>query len=183
MHTYTLKYHDKLKYNLRSGANLLGGRALRYELYPFVSSEIPGFDLVRALNHGMLPRHYLASQAWKLLSAYIGSYLRDEIMAEAEVRNIASFSRFLEMAAFSNGEIVNYSNIAADCGVSSPTVKGYFQILSDTMIGYFVPSFRKRPKRRVIRAPKFYYFDVGVANLFGHKLSNCLLAHCLGTGG
>ena len=112
----------------------------------------------------MLPRHYLASRAWKLLSAYIGSYLRDEIMAEAEIRNIASFSRFLEMAAFSNGEIVNYSNIAADCGVSSPTVKGYFQILSDTLIGYFVPSFQKRPKRRVIRAPKFYYFDVGVAN-------------------
>ena len=149
---------------LRSGANLLGGRALRYELYPFVSSEIPGFDLTRALNNGMLPRHYLASQAWKLLSAYIGSYLRDEIMAEAEIRNIATFSRFLEMAAFSNGEIVNYSNIAADCGVSSPTVKAYFQILSDTLIGYFVPSFQKRPKRRVIRAPKFYYFDVGVAN-------------------
>ena len=70
---------------LRSGANLLGGRALRYELYPFVSSEIPGFDLTRALNHGMLPRHYLASRAWKLLSADIGSYLRDEIMAEAEI--------------------------------------------------------------------------------------------------
>ncbi len=149
---------------IRSGANLLGGRALRYELYPFVSQEIPGFDLTRSLNHGMLPRHYLSSRPQKLLSAYIGNYLQNEIAAEAKIRNIKSFSRFLEMAAFSNGEIVNYTNIATDCGISSPTVKEYFQILEDTLIGRFVPSFQKKPKRRVIRAPKFYYFDIGIAN-------------------
>jgi len=84
-------------------------------------------------------------------------------MAEAKIRNIGSFSRFLEVAAFSNGEIVNYSNIAAECGVSGPTIKEYFQILEDTLIGRFLPSYQKKPKRRVILSPKFYYFDVGIA--------------------
>lgn len=148
---------------LRSGSNLLGGRAVRSELYPLVSAEIPDFDLIRALNNGLLPRHYLSNNPWKLLSGYIGSYLRDEIIAEARIRNIESFSRFLEAAAFSDSEIVNYTNIAADCGVSSPTVREYFQILEDTMTGRFLPSYQKTPKRRVISAPKFYFFDVGVA--------------------
>jgi predicted AAA+ superfamily ATPase len=148
---------------LRSGANLLGGRAMRHELYPLTSAEIPDFDLLKALNSGLLPRHYLAKNSGKLLSAYIGSYLRDEIIAEAKIRNITSFSRFLEAAAFSNGEMVNFSNIAAECGISSPTVKEYFQILEDTMTGRFVHAYQKRPKRRVITAPKFYYFDVGIA--------------------
>jgi predicted AAA+ superfamily ATPase len=149
---------------LRGGYNLLGGRALRYELYPLVSSEIPDFDLVRALNNGLLPRHYLATNAKKLLSAYIGNYLKDEIAAEAKIRNIQSFSKFLEAAAFSNGEMVTYANIAADCGVSAPTVKEYFQILEDTLIGRFVQAYQKKPKRRVITAPKFYFFDVGIVN-------------------
>jgi len=149
---------------IRSGGNLLGGRAQRHELYPLVSVEIDDFDLLRALNAGLLPRHYLSSRPDKLISSYIGSYLRDEIQAEAKLRNIASFSKFLEAAAFSNGEMVNYSNIASDCGVSSPTVKEYFQILEDTMTGRFLPSYQKNPKRRVILAPKFYYFDIGIAN-------------------
>ncbi len=149
---------------VRSGGNLLGGRALRYELYPLIYREIPDFDLIRALNNGLLPRHYMSKNPEKLISAYIGSYLRDEIMAEARIRNISSFSRFLEAAAFSNGEIVNYSNIAAECGVSPPTVREYFQILEDTLIGRFLPSFQKKPKRRVILSPKFYYFDVGIAS-------------------
>lgn len=149
---------------IRSGSNLLGGRAYRYEMFPLIYKEIPDFDINKALNNGLLPRHYLAVKANKMLSAYIGNYLQDEIIAEAKIRNIASFSLFLEKAAFSNGEIVNYMNIAADCGVSSPTVKEYFQILEDTLIGRFVPSFQKKPKRRVILSPKFYYFDVGIAN-------------------
>lgn len=149
---------------LKSGTNLLGGRALRYELYPLIKKEIPDFDLLRALNHGLLPRHYLSERPQKLLSAYIGSYLQDEIIAEAKIRNIGSFTRFLEIAAFSNGEMVNYSNIASDCGVSPPTVREYFQILEDTLLGRFVPSFQKKPKRRIIQSPRFYYFDVGIAN-------------------
>ncbi len=149
---------------VRAGGNLLGGRAIRYELYPLIYREIPDFDLMKALNGGLLPRHYLSKNPKKLLSGYLGSYLRDEIMAEARIRNVASFSRFLEMAALTNGEIVNYTNIASDCGVSAPTVKEYFQILEDTMIGRFLPSFQKKPKRRVILAPKFYLFDVGITN-------------------
>ena len=149
---------------LRKGANLLGGRALRYELYPLISVEIPDFDLMRALNHGLLPRHYDSANPQKLLSSYIGSYLKDEIVAEARIRNVHTFSRFLEIAALTNGEMVNYSNIATDCGISVPTIKEYFQILDDTLIGRYLPSFQKRPKRRVITAPKFYLFDVGITN-------------------
>lgn len=149
---------------IRSEANLLGGRALRYELFPLVSDEVPDFDLMRALNHGLLPRHYISENPKRMISSYIGNYLKDEIMAEARIRNIATFSRFLEVAAFSNGEMVNYSNIAAECGISAPTIKDYFQILEDTLTGRFLPSFQKRPKRRVILAPKFYYFDVGIVN-------------------
>ncbi|MDR0687116.1 MAG: DUF4143 domain-containing protein [Prevotellaceae bacterium] len=149
---------------LRSGANLLGGRALRYELYPLVSAEIPEFNLARAINNGLLPRHYDAANPQRMIAAYVGSYLRDEIAAEARLRDAGVFARFLEVAALTNGEMVNYTNIASDCGVSITTVKEYFQIMEDTLIGRYLPSFRKRPKRRVIAAPKFYLFDVGIAN-------------------
>lgn len=148
----------------RSGANLLGGRALRFELAPLVYPEIPDFDLWRALNNGLLPRHYSAENPLGLMEAYVGDYLREEIAAEALTRNIPAFSRFLESAAFSNGEILNYQNIASECGVSAPTVKQYFSILEDTLIARSVPSFQKRPKRRVIQAQRFYFFDVGLAN-------------------
>lgn len=148
----------------RQGANLLGGRALRFELFPLVYPEIPDFNLLRALNHGLIPRHYISERPKDLLEAYVGEYLKEEIVAEALVRNVPAFSRFLEVAAFSDGEVVNYSNIASECGVSNPTVKEYFQILEDTLLARFIPSFRKNPKRRVIESPKFYYFDVGIPN-------------------
>ena len=180
---------------LQAGGNFLGGRAIRYELFPLIYREIPDFDLLKALNGGLLPRHYLAKNPLKLLSGYIGSYLRDEIMAEAKIRNISSFSRFLEMAALTNGEMVNYTNIASDCGVSAPTVKEYFQILEDTLIGRFLPSFQKKPKRRVILSPKFFLFDIGIANYlvkrgkiefgsesfgkaFEHFIYQEIIAHC-----
>lgn len=149
---------------IRSGENLLGGRALRYELFPLTSKEIPNFDLLKALNNGLLPRHYLSENPKKLIASYIGNYLQDEIVAEAKIRNVDVFARFLEAAAFSNGEMVNFSNIATDCGVSSPTVKEYFQILEDTLIGRFVPIYQRKPKRRVIKSPKFYFFDIGITN-------------------
>jgi uncharacterized protein len=148
----------------RAGSNLLGGRALRYELYPLAYKEIPRFDLLRALNNGLLPRHYLSEKPQKLLQAYVAEYLKEEIAAEAVVRNVPAFARFLEVSAFSNGQMVNYQNIAAECGVSPVTAKEYFQILADTLLGRFIMSFQKRPKRRTIQAPRFYFFDVGVAN-------------------
>lgn len=148
----------------RAGVNLLGGRAIRKHLYPFVSAEIPDFDLIKACNNGMLPRHYLVDNANKRLQAYVGDYLQQEIKAEALTRNLNTFSHFMELAALSNGEIINFNNIATECGVSAPTVKEYFAILEETLIGYTIPAFTRNVKRRVILSPKFYYFDVGIAN-------------------
>ena len=144
----------------RGHANLLGGRAVRYELHPRVFPEISDFSLIKALNAGLIPRHYDNSHPQRLIQSYVGDYLKEEIVAEALTRNIPAFSRFLEVAALSNGEIVNYTNIARECGVSSPTVKEYFQILEDTLIGSHLPAFQKRKKRRLVTSPKFYFFDL-----------------------
>ncbi len=104
-----------------------------------------------------------------MLDAYIADYLREEIAAEGLVRNLPSFSTFLDVAALSDGEIVNFSNIARECGVSSHTTKSHFQILEDTLLGRWLPAYRKRPKRRVIGAPKFYFVDVGVVNRLARR--------------
>lgn len=149
---------------LRKNENLLGGRAIRLELYPLSFVEIPDFDILRAFNNGLLPRMYDSNNASVLLEAYVGSYLEDEIIAETKIRNAEIFSRFLSKAAFANGEFVNYTNIAQDCGVASSTIKEYYQILEETLLGSFVPSFQKKPKRRVVLTPKFYFFDIGIAN-------------------
>jgi uncharacterized protein len=148
----------------RSGANLLGGRAIRNVLFPLVSAEIPDFNLDMAINNGMLPRHYQVKNPAKRLQAYIGDYLQEEIRAEALTRNLSVFGRFLEIAAISCGEMLNFNNIASECGVSAPTIKEYFSILEDTLIGYMIPSYKKVIKRRLIQAPRFYYFDVGITN-------------------
>lgn len=148
----------------RCGANLLGGRAIRKELFPLVSREIPDFDIERALNNGMLPRHYLVKDAQKRLEAYVGDYLQQEIIAEAVVRRIDSFTRFLQVAALSDAEIINYTNIANDCGVSAKSVKEYFSILEETMLGYMIPAYSKVIRRKLVAAPKFYFFDVGIPN-------------------
>jgi predicted AAA+ superfamily ATPase len=146
----------------RTQANLLGGRGVRYELFPLVYPEIPGFSLLKALNHGLLPRHYLGKFPQKLIRAYVSGYLKEEIAAEALIRNIPAFNRFLEVAALSNGEMVNFTNIAADCGVSAPTVREYFQILEDTLMGRFLPAYRKKIKRRLITTSRFVFFDIGI---------------------
>jgi len=147
----------------RSCANLLGGRAIRYELFPLVYPEIPDFSLSRAINHGLVPRHYISPDSWALRQSYIGEYLKEEIQYEARLRNLAAFNRFLEVSALTCGEIVNYENIARECAVSAPTAREYFQILVDTLLGFYLPAYVKRAKRRLVRAPKFYLFDVGVA--------------------
>lgn len=148
----------------RGGVNLLGGRALQNNFYPLVSAEIPDFNLDRAVNNGMLPRHYLIKDATKRLRGYVGSYLQTEIMEEARIRNFSAFNRFLEAAALTSGEMLVYNNVAADCGVSSVTAKQYFEILIDTLFGYLIPAYTKTVKRKLIQAPKFYMFDVGVTN-------------------
>lgn len=154
----------------RGHANLLGGRALRYELRGLVYPELGDlFDLRRVLNRGVLPSHYLSDQHRKFSEAYIRDYLAEEIAAEGLVRNLPVFADFLRSAAFSDTEIVNFTNIASDCGVSSKTVKEYFHILHDTLIGEFLPAYVQRPKRKVIHAPKFYFFDVAIPNVLTRR--------------
>jgi uncharacterized protein len=149
----------------RGQANLLGGRALRYELHGLTAAEIGrDFDLNRMLNHGYLPSIYESDNSRSLLNSYVADYLKEEVAAEGLVRNLPVYSEFLNMAALADAERVNFSTIARDCGVSSHTIKGYFQILEDTLLGRWLPAYTRRPKRRVIAAPKFYFGDVGVVN-------------------
>ena len=148
----------------RSGANNLGGRAIPETLFPLVSAEIPDFDLERAVQNGMIPRHYMVANAWNRMRAYIDLYLKEEIIEEALVQNVDEFVRFMEVAAIMDGEILNYENVASDCEVSANTVKAYYKILVDTLLGFEVPAYRKVIKRKLYKSPRFYYFDVGIAN-------------------
>ena len=149
----------------RGAANLLGGRALKYELFGFVSHELgESFDLLRMLNHGYLPAIYLDDQPNDLLRSYVSDYLKEEIYEEGLVRNLPPFSDFLRAAAVTDTEIVNYTNIASDCGVSKDTVVNYYSILVDTHLGRFLPAYKRQEKRKIVKSPKFYLFDVGVVN-------------------
>jgi predicted AAA+ superfamily ATPase len=151
----------------RGQANLLGGRAWRYQLFPFVSVELKDIDLLRALNQGLLPAHYLEDKNYKKsLTAYVQDYLKEEVFNEGLVRNIPAFSRFFDAIGYSHGELTNYSNIARDCGVDAKTVREYYQILVDTLLAARIEPFKKRQSRNVIiSAPKYYLFDVGVSGI------------------
>ena len=154
----------------RGHANLLGGRAWRYELYPLTTAEVPHVDLLKLLNQGLIPAHYLQDDASRSLKAYVQDYLKEEVFSEGLIRNIPAFSRFFDAMAYSTGEMLNYSNIARDCGVDSKTVREYYQILVDTLLGRFVEPFKKRQDRSVIvKAPKFYLFDVGVSGVVAKR--------------
>ena len=154
----------------RGAANLLGGRALRYELRGLTAGELADdFDLDRLLNSGYLPRIHQATRPRRLLDAYIADYLKEEVAAEGLVRNLPAFSGFLDAAALSDTEPVNFSNVARECGVSSQAVKNYFGILEDTLLGRWLPAWRKRRKRRLIGAAKFYFSDVGVVNRLARR--------------
>jgi uncharacterized protein len=149
----------------RSHANLLGGRAQRCELLGLSAKEIgPGFSLERMLNAGPLPSHYLNDSPEENLRAYVDLYLKEEILDEGLTRNLPVFSEFLRSAAIGDAEVTNFSNIARECAVASTTVRGYYEILEDTLVGALVPAFSRRPKRRVTHAPKFYFRDVGIVN-------------------
>ena len=156
---------------LKAGhANLLGGRAWRYHLHPLAWAELQAAGLeaglLPILNRGLVPSHFLEQEYKKSLQSYVYDYLKEEIMAEGLARNVPAFSRFLDAVAFSHGEIINHSNIARDSGVNSKTVREYFQILEDTLLGYSVEPYAKSRSREVIlKAPKFYLFDVGVAGI------------------
>jgi predicted AAA+ superfamily ATPase len=156
---------------LKHGAsNLLGGRAWEANLFPLISAEIPHFDLLQILNRGGLPDVYQSRYFKKELGSYVSLYLQQEIKAEALTRNVQSFAEFLELVAIANGDEINYESFASDCQVSTSTIKNYFQILEDTLIGNLLPSFTETTKRKAISTAKFYLFDPGVTNfLMGRK--------------
>lgn len=160
----------------RGHVNLLGGRAWRYQMLPLTSREIGEMDLLKALNQGLIPSHYLQSgeNSNKSLNAYVNDYLQQEVFAEGLTRNIPAFSRFIEAFGYAHGELTNYADVARDCGVDSKTVKEYYQILVDTMMAVRIDPFKKRQSRQIItKAAKYYLFDVGVAGrIIGRKIEH-----------
>jgi predicted AAA+ superfamily ATPase len=146
------------------GVNLLGGRARTRYLHPLTWKELGGhFDLNRALQNGLLPSIYFSDDPHADLQAYTGSYLQQEIVAEGAVRNIPAFSRFLQIAALCNGQIVNFTNVANDAQVPRTTVYEYFEILKDTLILHELPAWRGSKVRKPLVSSKYYFFDIGVA--------------------
>lgn len=148
----------------RGGVNLLGGRARIRRLHPFSASELgDAFDLPRALNHGLLPSIWFSDSPEEDLAAYISLYLEQEVAQEGATRNLPAFSRFLEVAALSSGEQINYQSIASDARVPRSTVQEYFAILKDTLLAREVPVWRNGRSRKTVETAKFYLFDTGVA--------------------
>jgi len=147
----------------RGGVNLLGGRARQSRLHPLSWSELGSqFDLLKAVNWGLLPSIYFSDESQLDLKHYIGLYLDEEIRSEASVRQLSSFSRFLSVAALSNGQIINFSAIASDCMEKRQTVHEYFEILQDTLFGDELPAWTKSRKRKALETSKFYMFDIGI---------------------
>ncbi|MBL6990596.1 MAG: ATP-binding protein [Bacteriovoracaceae bacterium] len=148
----------------REGANMLGGRAKKLLFHPLTWRELKDndtFNLNRYLLYGGIPRIYLSDEPEEELSDYVDTYLDQEIKAEAVSRNILGFERFLARAALLNGEVINFSKIASDTQLSPPTVRQYFEILEDTLLGFYLTPWQG-PKRKAIQTAKFYYFDIGV---------------------
>jgi predicted AAA+ superfamily ATPase len=148
----------------QKSTNLLAGRALTVHMHPLVAPEVEFRDLDKRLQLGSLPAVLTSPIPYEDLTAYVGTYLKEEIQAEGLARRIEFFSRFLEVAALSNGEILNFAQIASDAAVPSRTVQNYYRILEDTLLGYQLPPFRKTPTRKAVATAKFYFFDVGVAH-------------------
>jgi len=159
----------------RRSRNLLGGRATDFHMLPLTTREIGAVDLPRLLQYGALPIHYLVKDPAPLLKAYVNNYIKAEIIDESATRNIPAFSRFLQVAGLCHGQQINYANFARETGVSASTVRNYFQILEDTLLGFTLEPWRRRKKRRLVETAKFYLFDVGVANQL-HPESNIVTA-------
>jgi len=143
----------------RTGVNLLGGRALLHTLHPFMAAELgENFDLGQALRYGLLPVVMASDEPAEVLRSYAALYLREEVQMEGLVRNIGNFSRFLEAISFSHASILNISNVARECEVERKVVEGYVGILEDILLGWRLPVFTKRAKRKLSVHPKFYLF-------------------------
>jgi len=147
----------------KKGVNLLAGRAFQYNMHPLTCNELEAdFSLSTALKYGLLPFVYSDNDAQYYLETYVTTYLREEVQQEGLTRNIGEFSRFLKVASFSQGETINYSEIAREAAIERRVVAGYFDILNDLLLSHTLNVFTKRSKRRLVAHSKFYYFDVGV---------------------
>lgn len=153
----------------RGGANLLGGRAWRRTMAPLSFLEVEGFDLERIMLSGLLPPHYLSPRPEEDLRSYIADYLKEEIAAEALAQDIPSFAEFLHVAAITSSELLNYTNIGREAGVSHRTVRAYLQILEDSLLGFRVQPWKASRTRRMIATEKFYLFDVGLSNALARR--------------
>lgn len=152
----------------KTTTNLLGGRAYPMFMHPITTNEYLNsdldYDLNKLIQYGGLPSVLTSAQPLKRLKAYIGIYLQEEIKAEGYVRNLIDFSKFLDIAALTNTEQLDYANVASDVQINARTVSSYYQILQDTLVGYLLEPYTKTKKRKAMVTPKFYFFDVGVAN-------------------
>lgn len=159
----------------RGAANLLAGRAFVYNLFPLTHTEIgDAFDLDQVLNWGSLPKTLtVASDAERqeYLRSYGITYFKEEVWAEHLVEDLGPFRAFVEIAAQTNGTIVNFAKIAKDVGINEKTAKRYFQILEDTLLGFFLDSFHRSIRKRQIQSPKFYLFDIGVTRSLARMLT------------
>ena len=156
----------------RLDVDLLAGRALNRQFFPLTAAEL-GFDVDvdDVLRFGLLPQiRSDPKYAVDTMDAYVTNYLREEVQQEALVRRLDSFARFLQVSALMNGQIANVSGIARDAAVARPTVQGYFGVLTDTLIGYWLPAWRRRAKIKEVASPKFYLFDSGVARALAGRL-------------
>lgn len=172
-----IEKHKKLRFLLTgssarklkmTGANLLGGRVLPMFMHPITSfeylNENKNNNLKKLIQHGGLPSVITSDEPYRRLKAYVGIYLQEEIKAEGFVRNLNDFSKFLEVAALTNAEQLDYVAVASDAQISARTVAAYYQILQDTLVGYLLEPYRKTKTRKAVAKAKFYFFDVGVAN-------------------
>ena len=163
----------------KMGSNMLAGRAIQKFLFPLTFAELSStdnniFSLAKVLEIGSLPSVYLNESKdirKQILKTYVSTYLKEEIKEESLVRNLAGFSDFLLFASEENGNIINYSNIAQDIGLSSNSIKEYYQILEDTLIGFKLQPLKKSIRQRIAKSPKFYFFDTGVQRALSEKLS------------
>lgn len=158
----------------RGQANLLAGRAYMRHLYPLTAEELGDqFQLETYLKWGGLPEIWNSPQdsdRAEFLDAYSTMFIKEEIQAEQIVRQLGPFRRFIEVAAQCNGKILNYSKISRDIGADPKTVKAYFEVLVDTLMGFFVESFHTSRRKRIVQAPKFYFFDPGVTRALARHL-------------
>lgn len=152
----------------RQGQNLLGGRAYPLSLHPITSQEFlsaeKGQSIDRLIQLGGLPNVLNSKSPSRLLKAYVGIYLQEEVKAEGYARSLSDFSKFLEVAALTNSEQLDFARVARDVQLSPRTVVAYYSILQDTLLGYLLEPFKETKSRKAVSTPKFYYFDVGVCN-------------------